>query len=67
MQVDVPDLPESWTLLEHVVVSKVLDDVGELRISHAATQGLTTWEAIGMLVTATDKLRQFLQDNQEEQ
>ena len=62
MEIDIPPFPENWTPLEHVVISKMLDDQGELRIAHDATDGLNTWEAIGMVIACADKLRRRLND-----
>lgn len=62
MEIEIQPFPEGWTPLEHVVISKVLDAQGELRISHDATAGLNTWEAIGMVTACGDKLRRLLND-----
>jgi hypothetical protein len=59
MEIDIPPFPENWTPLEHVVIS---NENGELRIAHDATDGLNTWEAIGMCIACADKLRRLLND-----
>ena len=40
----------------------MLDDKGQLRIAHDTTDGLNTWEAIGMVTACGDKLRRLLND-----
>ncbi len=54
------DLPDGWTPLEAVVVVTALDTDGDVRLHHAATDGLSSCEAIGMLIHTSDVLRQAL-------
>lgn len=46
---EIPDLPEGYTPLEAIVVVKCLDEKGNLDMHQDATEGLNTWEAIGMV------------------
>lgn len=49
----VKDLPEGWTPLEMVAVVKCLDEDGDLALAWRSTNGITPWEAVGMLHFAT--------------
>lgn len=51
------DFPDEWTPLEAVVSIKCLDDRGEVCLLSQKTENLSTWEAIGMLISATDDMR----------
>lgn len=51
-------LPDHWTPLEAVAVVKCLDEQGELGLFLASTQGVSTWEVIGMLTAALDTNRE---------
>jgi hypothetical protein len=42
------ELPEGWTPLEAVVVVKCLDEGGEVKMFHTATESINSWEALGM-------------------
>lgn len=66
------DLPEAWMPLEAVIVVKgfpmdpsdpadVADDVG-VEMFSTATKGLTTWEALGLLEIAADRLRTHMRE-----
>lgn len=57
------DLPDGWLAVDTVTITKALDADGEVRLLHHATDGLNTWEAIGMCVHTTDVLRKALTDD----
>lgn len=50
-------VPDYWTPLESVTITKALDAEGDVRLCHHATDGLNTWEAIGMCIYTSDVLR----------
>lgn len=57
-------LPDGWYPLEAVVVLKGLPADSEgIEIFSTATPGLTSWEALGMLTHAADRLRRVLLDD----
>lgn len=56
-------LPEGWIAVETVTITKALDAEGSVRLCHHATDGLNTWEAIGMCVHTSDVLRRALTDD----
>lgn len=60
------DLPDGWTPLGAVVVVTALDTDGDVRLHHAATDGLSSCEAIGMLIHTSDVLRLSLTDQEDE-
>lgn len=45
-------LPENWVPLEATAVLKCLDENGEPVLYLAHTDGITSWESIGMLTIA---------------
>lgn len=51
------ELPEGISPIEALVVVKALDEDGDLTFYSRCSDGLSTWEAIGMLITTTDQLR----------
>lgn len=63
LKVDVPDLPEGSTPLEAVVVVKCLDNHGSPTIAVRVSEGLMAWEAVGMLIAASDMARGDLQSD----
>lgn len=62
---ELPDLPSNVTALEVVMSIKVLDEEGEVRLYERCSEGLSTWEALGMATTLADSLRNGLQRNAE--
>lgn len=57
---NVDHLPDGFVPLEAVVVVKGLDSDGDNVVYRCATDGLSTWEALGMAVTLVDNLRHGL-------
>ena len=60
-------LPEGWTPLEAVAVVKCLDQDGRTALVVRATDGLCTWDRIGMLRAAVvtneaDLAAEFIQE-----
>lgn len=41
-------IPDNFIPTEVVVVVKMLDDDGEYRMAHVYSDGVSTWEALGM-------------------
>lgn len=58
--IHVPDLPDGITPLEVVVSIKTLDQDGSIAIYERLSEGLSPWEALGMLTTLADSLRDQL-------
>lgn len=56
------DLPEGYMPLETVAVIKCLDANGSPTLAIRMSKGLMPWEAIGMLVTASDQARTEIQE-----
>ena len=56
-------LPEGWTPLEAVAAVKCLDERGDVGLVLAATEGLSGWESVGMLVGALDAARSDLAES----
>jgi hypothetical protein len=46
-----------------VTVTKALDEDGDVRMHHHASDGLSTWEAIGLLTVTLDTLRKAMTDD----
>jgi hypothetical protein len=57
---DAMALPESYTPLESIAVIKALDETGQVSLLIRSTDGLNTWEQIGMLDTAITVTREGL-------
>jgi hypothetical protein len=57
---DAMALPESYTPLESIAVIKALDETGQVSLLIRSTDGLNTWEQIGMLDTAMTVTREGL-------
>lgn len=57
------DIPDGCTPLESVVITKGLNEHGEVVMWHRATDGLNSWEALGMCVATADTLRKALADD----
>lgn len=57
---EVGDLPDNVSPLEMVTVVKFMDDSGEVSLAIRMSDGLSHWEAIGMLVAGGDAARQAL-------
>lgn len=67
LPVEFDPVPDGWTALEGVAVVKCLDENGVLRLAVQASDGLTTWEAAGMLLTALDGQREELRRSLEDE
>ena len=59
--IEIDDLPEGFTALEIVYSVKCLDEDGSVSLVNGASDGLNTWEALGMVISAADDLRAGLQ------
>jgi hypothetical protein len=59
--VDIPDLPPGYMPLEIVAVIKCFDEAGEPTIAVRSSTGIMAWEALGMLIAASDMTRADLQ------
>jgi hypothetical protein len=57
---DAGHLPEGFVPLEAVVVVKGLTADGQTAVFECATDGLSTWEALGMTTACSDALRRAL-------
>lgn len=57
---DALDLPKNWTPLEAVVMIKGLDEDGDVSVCHRFTLGLSSCEALGMIIPVADMLRSSL-------
>lgn len=57
------DIPDGCTPLESVVITKGLDENGEVVMWHRATDGLNSWEALGMCIVTADTLRDRLRED----
>lgn len=70
MQVEIENLPEGWTLIEAAVVVKALDAEGIVRLASRFSEGLTTWESLGMLTAVRasliDELNRDWRDSDDE-
>jgi hypothetical protein len=53
-------MPDKWTPIEAFAVVKCLDENGEVALLTRATNGISTWEAVGMLTAALDSQRDDL-------
>jgi hypothetical protein len=57
----IDELPEGWTALEAIVLTKCLDDTGEVCWTSRTTPGLNDMEVLGLLHNevreVTDELR----------
>lgn len=54
--------PEGWTPLEAVAVVKCLDEAGGMALITRFSDGVTSWEAIGMMTVAADLERDKVLD-----
>lgn len=57
---DVLSLPEGFTPLEAVSVIKALDEEGRVSLLMRSTEGLNSWESLGMLAAAAAVTREGL-------
>ena len=57
---EIDDLDEGVTPIEVVVSLKGLDGDGRVILYERMSSGLSPWEAVGMLMTHADGLRQML-------
>ena len=57
------NLGKGWTPLEYVMVIKCLDPEGEVRYRELTSKSLTPTEALGMVVSMGDTLRNRLMRN----
>jgi hypothetical protein len=55
-------VPEGWTVLEAVVVTKCLNEEGSPQMWHTSTPGLSTWEALGMTEVIAGTLKKAMVD-----
>jgi hypothetical protein len=53
-------IPEGFTVLEGVMAFKCIDESGHVRLVERMTNGLSPWEALGMVTTMGDTLRHSL-------
>ncbi|MFF1792649.1 hypothetical protein ACFVXQ_00150 [Kitasatospora sp. NPDC058263] len=58
-------LPEGYTPIGIVASIKALNEAGDIVILNYRQPGLPSWEALGMLVSATDDVRAGLQRTEE--
>jgi len=58
--VEIGDLPEGSLAIAFVVMVKALDPDGDLVLYERKSDGLTTWEALGMATTFADTARSRL-------
>lgn len=68
---DLEPMPEGWTPLEAFAVIKCLDEDGEVALLTRSTEGIRSWDAVGMLTAALDIQRDmlrcgFIEDDEEE-
>lgn len=47
--IELPDLDEGWTGLEAIAAIKSIDEEGRPRIQLMVSEGLTIWEAVGIM------------------
>lgn len=59
--------PDSWVAIEQIAVLKCIDDEGEPALVIRSSDGLTTWEALGMLEAAASQQRARLNGYWEEE
>lgn len=59
--------PDSWVAIEQIAVLKCIDEDGETALIIRSSDGLTTWEALGMLEAAASQQRVRLSDCWEEE
>jgi hypothetical protein len=64
-------MPDNWTPIECFTILKCLDENGEVALLTRATEGISTWETVGMLTAALDTQRDdlrawFLKEDEEE-
>jgi len=57
------DLPDRFTPVEAVAIIKCLDEDGDPALVLRTTEGLTGWEAVGMLTAALDTQRSDLRED----
>jgi hypothetical protein len=57
---EIPALPDGVTALECVVTIKALDEEGDVSLYERKSRGLNSWEALGMVTTLADTLRNRL-------
>ena len=55
-------MPEGWTPLEAFTVLKCLDEDGDVALLTRSTDGVRSWDAVGMLTAALDIQRARLRD-----
>ncbi len=65
--INVPDLPEGFTPLEALISIKGLDADGNVMLVERITDGIASWEALGMATTMADSLRQRLTQMHDDQ
>jgi hypothetical protein len=59
-------LPEGYVPLDFAVSIKALDEEGDVVIINGRSEGLSAWEALGMLTCATDDIRARMQQREED-
>ena len=59
--IQIADIPSGAQPIEVVVLVKVLTTEGSVALIERASDGLTSWEALGMVTTFGDTLRSQLQ------
>jgi hypothetical protein len=59
-------IPDGVTPLEAAVSIKCIDAAGHECLINATSEGLNTWEALGMLVSASDDMRARLNSYEDE-
>lgn len=64
----IEDLPKKWQGLDVIVIAKALNEEGKVSFVIRYSEGLTTWEAIGLLrVSESVALRDVLDDLDDEE
>lgn len=53
-------LPDGYVELEALTITKCLNEDGDLILHTAKSDGLNSWEALGMAITTADSLRAAL-------
>ena len=58
--INMPPPEEGWLYLDAIVLIKCMDDEGRTRYREIKSNGLTAVEALGMVETYSDTLRQAI-------
>lgn len=55
-------LPEGYVAIDFALSVKALDENGDVCLLNSRSTGLSSWEALGMLISAADDLRATLRE-----